>query len=200
MRRADTNASAVLRNNDPLYPSHATHWHPTQKSLLFSLYINVDCDKGILTMSASLCLILSLFHSSSSLLSLRPLFYLRWIVIMWSKRAPPSPLNEKRGTKSSSVHMKKEKKRRKKARVFPLFCHSLSASQQTLTRREKCSRSAVTRTGAPWWDRPAPGALNRGPSKSHSGDMLSLPSEDLRPGLGFWRECLFWRVCVFVRK
>lgn len=87
------------------------------KFTFFSLSLNVNCDKGIPTMSASLCLILCLFRSSSPLSSLRPLFYLRWIVIMWSKWAPPSLLNEKKwGTKSSSVQMKKEKK--EKACVF----------------------------------------------------------------------------------
>lgn len=85
----------------------------------FSLSINVDCDKGILTMSASLCLILCLFDSSSPLLSLPPLFYLRWIVIMWSKRAPPSPLNEKKGNKKQFCAYETRKEKKEKACVFP---------------------------------------------------------------------------------
>lgn len=60
-----------------------------------------------------------------------------------------------------------------------LLCrHSLSASHQILTYREKCCGSAETRAGEQWWDCPAPGALIRATSESHSGDLS--PAAQLR--------------------
>lgn len=147
MGRTDTNTSAVLHNNDPLYRRHATNWHPTPKSPLFPLSINVDCDKGILTMSASLCLILCL---------LSPAFFASFVLSQVNcnhviQTSTPFPLKWKKkwGTKSSSVHMKKEKKRRKKlvsSFLPPLFVR-VSANSD-IGYREKCSRSAVTARGA----------------------------------------------------
>lgn len=174
--RKHTNTSAVPRNNDPLYFRHATYWPPIQKSPLFSLSMNVDCDKGILTTSASLSFpLFPLFFAP--FVCFFPLLNLRWIVIMWSKRAPSSPLNEKRkkkwGTKSSSVHMRKEKKIGEKAWVSPIYGHSLPESR-SLTYREKCSRSARTQPGELSWDFPAPGAVNRGPAETDTPG-ISLP-------------------------
>lgn len=159
-------------------------------------------------MSASLCLILCPFHSSSPLLSLRPLFYLRWIVIMWSKRAPPSPLNEKEKKKKKKMGNKKQfcayekrkEKEGKKACVFPSSATLCPRFNKLLTCREKCSRIAVTRPGELRRGRPAPGASDRGASERHSGDFCPAVESRTSGPASVWRECLFWRVCAQIMR
>lgn len=142
-RHTDTSTSAVLPNNESLSPRRAT-----QSKNHFFLHEHVDCDKGIPTMILSLCL------SSPRLLSLRPLFYLRWIATMWSK-APPSPLNERRGTKSSFVHLKKDKKEQLVSSSPSTLCRVSANRQKVEMLRDRAASRGWTvrlpelRTGDP---------------------------------------------------
>lgn len=150
------------------------HTGPQSKNHhFFSLSMNADCDKGILTTSESLC---CLFHSPGSPPFFAPFvfffffFFLSQVncnhVIKTSTLFSLKLKKKNCGTKSSSVSIKKkEKKIVENACVSPIYRHSLSESQSVAYKGKNAPGAPRTQPGELCWDFPAPEAVNRGPAE-----------------------------------
>ena len=125
-------------------------------------------------------------------------FYLRWIVTMWSKTSTPFPLKWKRewGNKKQFCANEKRKEKKGNACVSSPFSATLCPRLHKLwhLQKKKLQEQSLG-PGDLRRDWPPPGALKRGSSGRHSGD-LAPTVEDVRPGLGLTWVLVLACVCL----
>lgn len=182
------------------------HTGPQSKNhhFFFSLSMNADCDKGILTTSESLC---CLFHSPQFPSFLCPLCFLLLLfflsqvncnhVIKTSTLFPLKLKKKELWDKKQFCVYKKKKRKLWKTLVSPPSTATLCPSLSLWHIREKCSRSGEDTTRGAVLGLPGSWSCkSRTWGERHSGDSPppSCAAEDLRPGLGLtW---VLWLVFV----